>query len=65
MELKQAQALKVGDVVRCPAERGDPGYTGTVEHVGTHVTDRPVPFVWVVVRRTGAHASSWPSNRLG
>lgn len=65
MQLEKAQALKIGAIVRCPADRGEPAYRGKVESVGAHVTEKPVPFVWVSVRTPNGHAVVWPSNRLG
>lgn len=67
MNIEKARTIKPGDTVRCPADRGEPGYTGKVEHVspneGTNI--HGVPYIWVTVRRPGGHASVWPSNRLG
>lgn len=67
MTHEQALKLKVGDTVRCPADRGEPGYSGKVEHIddndATHALVKE-PFRWVTVRKPGAHASVWPSNRL-
>ena len=58
--------LRVGAVVACPADRGDPAYTGRIEHVGDPVHNPGMsPYRWVTVRRPGAHASVWSSNRLG
>lgn len=66
MKLQQAQALKVGQYVSCPADRGEPGYRGRVEHVGQQANGpEHCRYIWVTVRRPGAHASVWPSNRLG
>lgn len=70
MNILKAQALKVGNYVNCPADRGEMGYRGRVEHVGVEVTQRlgmDEPYIWVTVRRpgVGAHASVWPSNRIG
>lgn len=67
MDIENAKALKVGATVRCPADMGRPAYSGKVEHVGTtEATDlQGRAYVWVTVRRPGAHASVWPSNRLG
>ena len=69
MKLEQAQALQVGQPVSCPADRGNPAYIGCVERIDTQVQRPSVPgvspYVWVTVRRLGAHASVWPSNRLG
>lgn len=66
MHIEKAKLLKIGDVVRCPADRGEPKFVGSVTHVGNEVyKDLPgVEYIWVTVR--GAkHESVWPSNRLG
>lgn len=55
----------VGKRVKCPADRGDAPYTGTITQVGTevHKNIKGVEYVWVTVK--GSHHSSvWPSNRL-
>lgn len=67
MNILKAKHLKVGDIVECPPDRGDPGYSGGIAHVSeqeqTHMGGKP--FIWVTVKRCGAHASAWPSNRIG
>lgn len=67
MNIDRAQCLKPGDRVRVPADYGAPGYYGRVEHVGAVVAFNihGADYVWVTVRKPGAHASVWPSNRLG
>lgn len=67
MDIAKARTLKIGDTVRCPADRGDPAYSGKVEHVGQDEAQdlQGRGYLWVTVRRAGAHASVWPSNRLG
>ena len=67
MDIQKAQNLKIGQRVRCPADRGEPAHNGTVEYVGqqTATTHAGTLYVWVTVRRSDAHASVWPSNRLG
>lgn len=70
MNIEQARELKAGDKVRCPADRGEPGYSGTVEN-DLHQTSTinknyyGVEYVWVSVRRDAYQVSGWPSNRLG
>lgn len=66
MDIAKARALKVGDTVRCPAQDISPAYSGKVEHVGqTEAQDmQGRAYLWITVRRPGAHASVWPSNRL-
>jgi len=67
MDITKAKALKVGDIVHCPADRGELAHSGRVEHVGetecTHMCGKP--FIWITVRPRNSHASVWPSNRLG
>lgn len=59
--------FKVGDIVRCPADRGAPAYTGKVVHAGGGVNHNlnNTPYTWVEVQNimTGRKAV-WPSNRL-
>lgn len=61
------RVFKVGDRVNCPPDRGQPGYTGTVEYVDT--TENKAfsgsPYNWVNVRRDDTKtAHVWPSSRL-
>lgn len=67
MELERALALKPGDKVACPADRGSPAYTGEVRHVGKTVSETigGRKYVWVTVRNRYCQESVWPSNRLG
>lgn len=66
MRIEKALELKVGNMVSCPADRGDPAFRGPVTHIS------PVPCknhvgedcIWVEVQRPGRHKSVWPSNRL-
>lgn len=66
MKLEEAQALKVGDTVKCPKDRGDKDYIGVVTFVGETVQTHPSvpePFIWVTVQKaTTRH--TWSSNRL-
>lgn len=71
MELADARKLKYGDRVRCPADRGDPAYEGTVRSsdcntkaLSSHMGKE---FIWVLVQQPGprGYRSVWPSNRLG
>lgn len=61
------KALKVGQRVKCPADRGDPAYYGTVVDVSQTVNFdlKAQPYVWVTVRHPRGSKHSWPSNRLG
>jgi hypothetical protein len=69
MELQKAKSLRIGQSVRCPADRGDPAYVGTVAHVEQQECTHPCvagPFVWVTVRhQNGKQSAVWSSNRLG
>ncbi len=59
---------KYGDHVHCPADRGEPAYTGTVRDVGTDVLTNihGVKCVWVSVQRIDStRRTVWPSHRLG
>ncbi|MBC7198096.1 MAG: hypothetical protein H5U32_02490 [Pseudomonas balearica] len=58
-----ARRFLVGQIVRCPADRGDAGYQGTVTSVG-----EPLPgksYRWIEVRHPRGTKHVWPSNRLG
>lgn len=61
------EGLKVGHMVRCPADRGQAAYDGIVEEIGCLVRKNVegVAYVWVMVRRNTGNAALWPSNRLG
>lgn len=65
--IDKLKRFKEGDIVRCPADRGAPAYTGKVVHAGGNVSYnlQRVPYIWVEVQNvlTG-HKSVWPSNRL-
>lgn len=70
MNIERALKLKPGDKVSCPADRGDPAFTGTVTHANANskeickMADTGVEYVWVEVQGP-YHKSLWPSNRLG
>lgn len=66
MKIAQARLLKVGDIVNCPADRGDAAYTGKVEHINATEQTHPCvdgPFLWVTVRNRNRN-TVWPSNRI-
>lgn len=66
--LDPAIALRrMGQCVQCPADRGDPAYTGIVRKFGTNVYTniRGVRYVWVTVQRPDKHNTMWPSHRIG
>jgi len=67
MDIKQAKQLKVGDVVRCPADRGAAPFTGKVSSVGANVSKsiHGEEYVWINVKGPSGHSAGvWPSNRL-
>lgn len=66
MNIEQAKQLKAGDRVACPADRGEPSFTGRVTSVGSNISKnlKGAEFVWVEVQGPH-HKSVWPSNRLG
>ena len=67
MDINQAKQLTVGQVVYCPADRGELPYSGRVVHIGTEVCTHMggKPFVWITVRVNARQNAVWPSNRLG
>lgn len=67
MDIAKARALKPGAIVHCPADRGQPAYSGKVEHIGqAEARDlQGRAYLWITVGRPGMHSSVWPSNRLG
>lgn len=68
MDIDKAKALKIGDVVHCPEDRGDPAYTGRVRalpHSSVFHTTDGTPYIWVYVDDGSGRCSTWPSNRLG
>ncbi len=62
------EALKVGDIVQCPADpfSGTLAFLGKIERVGTERSKNihGTEYVWAHVRGP-LHSSVWPSNRLG
>lgn len=65
MNIDKATALKPGDKVRCPADRGYVPFTGTVVQGSGEVykSHNGTPYVWITVQGLGSK-SVWPSNRL-
>lgn len=68
MSIDQALKLKIGDVVYCPADRGDSAYRGKVHvtpinpTICTNIYN--VKYIWLNVYHGGV-VTVWPSNRLG
>ena len=63
----QKPRFKVGDIVRCPEDRGEASYTGRIVHVsetsGTNI--RGTVYYWTTVRRRGGKSQHvWPDHRL-
>lgn len=59
--------FKVGDTVKCPADRGSPGYIGQITHVSTdqNTNIHGTPYYWVTVRTPYKNRSEvWPSHRI-
>lgn len=59
--------FKEGDIVRCPADRGDKAYLGKVVGVSGIVQEnyQHTPYTWVeVMHLMSGRKSVWPSNRL-
>lgn len=70
MHIEKAKQLKVGQVVNCPADRGDAAFTARVTHVSQNVCKNlsGTEYLWVTVKGIGslrANGGVWPSNRLG
>jgi hypothetical protein len=71
MDIARAKALKAGQTVYCPADRGEPAYSGKVQVDGTwdysaapvQKNATGVEYIWVDVKGNG-RTSVWPSNRL-
>ena len=69
MNIEQARKLKYGQTVHCPADRGEPAYTGTVRSedcatCAAHLDNNAKQYIWIEVQGAGKK-SVWPSNRLG
>lgn len=62
-----AKMPKIGTLVRCPPDRGDKGYQGTVTLVEPTVHDNGnnIKFQWIHVRHPQGYCSVWPSHRIG
>ena len=60
---------KLGQFVKCPADRGDPPYKGQIVNIapGIYTDLKGTRYQWVTVRHSTypntAHV--WPSHRLG
>jgi len=69
MTIQLHRMPKVGDYVKCPADRGDPAFYGTITHVTEKVETNihGVKYVWCVVKAAshGCNGGVWPSHRLG
>jgi hypothetical protein len=69
MNIEIARRLKPGHLVTCPADGGEPAYSGRVAFVGANEyrNDQGAPYVWVTVERVHLPRTKhvWPSNRLG
>lgn len=68
MDIEKALKLKRGDIVYCPADRGNPNFCGTV---ASDITDKTISknikgykYIWIEVLTPFGHKSVWPSNRL-
>ena len=62
-----ARQFKVGDTVKCPADRGSPGYIGQVTHVSAdqNTNIHGTPYYWVTVKQAdGKRSEVWPSHRI-
>jgi hypothetical protein len=59
--------LKVHQIVRCPADRGDAPYTARIigidQTVKTNING--ILYVWVTVMSDAGRSAVWPSHRLG
>lgn len=66
MHLEKAKNLKIGDKVCCPEDRGQLAFNGIVEQTAgaVDVSHQGIEYVWITVRKPGAYAEVWPSNRL-
>lgn len=60
------RSFAVGDMVRCPPDRGSPGFSAKVVQAGgeVHRNHQGQPYQWVTVQPKGGARSVWPSNRL-
>lgn len=65
MDIEQAKALKPGDEVIYPVDRGDPSGIGAVTGVGEEESSNinGERYLWIEVD-VGHKKSVWPSNRL-
>lgn len=60
--------MKIGDVVQCPADRGDKPYSARVTFISETVNynSHGAAYRWVTVHKlTGKSGAVWPSHRLG
>lgn len=72
MDIQRALKLKKGSLVNCPADRGDPAFTGKIVTetemiknaiINTHPNGGK--YIWIEIQTPFLHKSVWPSNRLG
>lgn len=61
--MNEPRRFLVGQIVRCPSDRGDKPYTGTVTWVGEPLQGKD--YRWIEVRHPRGTKHVWPSNRLG
>jgi hypothetical protein len=58
--------MKIGQLVECPADRGDKPYRARIEAISPQATHMGRVFRWITVRRLdGRPGGVWPSRRLG
>jgi hypothetical protein len=59
--------VRLGAMVACPPDMGEPSYTGRATHVGTapEKNIQGIDYIWVEVQHPRGTKHVWPSNRLG
>lgn len=72
MENQLNRMPTLGDIVRCPEDRGEKPFQARITHVGTDVhLANQTRYVWVQVQRLNdtrggyGNGGVWPSHRLG
>jgi len=59
--------MKIGQSVKCPADRGDAPYAAVIVGIGEKVNTNinGVNYRWVEVQKACGSKHIWPSHRLG
>lgn len=65
--MESHNSFKVGQIVKCPPDRGEVGYSGEIVRINEEVNFnyKGIPYRWIIVKKDNKTRHVWPSNRLG